>query len=240
MVLAYQGQIDSARGQMKDAVLRARALRHIHTLTHVLDFACSLDLVFGEPPTHLDEFLSLASVHGMPLYSAFALQLRGAELIRRGQVQEALASVTQGLAEETRTGANVSNSSCIINIGRANTLLGNYDEARDRLAEAAQIINATGERVYEADVHRAWGDLRVATNDHAAAERHYRKSITVAQRQSARLHELQASTRLAELWRDQGRYADAGEMLRPIYIWFTEGLDTPVLKAAETLLAELA
>jgi predicted ATPase len=52
--------------------------------------------------------------------------------------------------------------------------------------------------------------------------------------------ELRAATSLACLWRDQGKRTEARELLAPIYNWFTEGFDTPVLQDAKALLDELA
>jgi hypothetical protein len=43
---------------------------------------------------------------------------------------------------------------------------------------------------------------------------------------------------LARLWRDQGKRAEARDLLAPIYGWFTEGFDTPVLQEAKALLDE--
>jgi predicted ATPase len=40
--------------------------------------------------------------------------------------------------------------------------------------------------------------------------------------------------------RDQGKRTDARDLLAPIYCWFTEGLDTPVLQEARALVDELA
>ena len=45
---------------------------------------------------------------------------------------------------------------------------------------------------------------------------------------------------LAQLRRDQGRRAEARDLLAPVYGWFTEGLDTPDLKDAKALLDQLA
>ena len=45
---------------------------------------------------------------------------------------------------------------------------------------------------------------------------------------------------MARLWRDLGKPQEARELLAPIYGWFTEGLDTRVLKEANALLEELA
>jgi predicted ATPase len=44
---------------------------------------------------------------------------------------------------------------------------------------------------------------------------------------------------LARLWRDQGRRAEARDLLAPVYGWFTEGFDTSDLKQAKTLLESL-
>jgi hypothetical protein len=44
---------------------------------------------------------------------------------------------------------------------------------------------------------------------------------------------------MARLWRDQGKLAEARELLAPVYGWFTEGFDTLDLKEAKALLGEL-
>jgi predicted ATPase len=64
--------------------------------------------------------------------------------------------------------------------------------------------------------------------------------MKVAQEQRARIWELRAATSLARLWRDQGRRAEAHDLLAPVYGWFTEGFDTADLKDARALLDELA
>jgi hypothetical protein len=45
---------------------------------------------------------------------------------------------------------------------------------------------------------------------------------------------------MAQLWRDQGKRDEGGELLAPVYGWFSEGFDTLDLKQAEALLDELA
>jgi len=89
-------------------------------------------------------------------------------------------------------------------------------------------------------LHRVPGDLLNPAGDRSAAERHYRQAIIVAERQSAKLFQLRASTSLARLWCEQGKRTEARDLLVPIYNWFTEGFDTPDLKDAKALLDELA
>jgi len=55
-----------------------------------------------------------------------------------------------------------------------------------------------------------------------------------------RTFELRTATGLARPWRDQGKRTEARDLLAPIYGWFTEGFDTPVLQDAKALLDELA
>jgi hypothetical protein len=57
---------------------------------------------------------------------------------------------------------------------------------------------------------------------------------------SDRVSQLRAATSLARLWRDQGKRTAARHLLGPMYDWFTEGFDTPVLTDTKSLLDELA
>jgi predicted ATPase len=118
--------------------------------------------------------------------------------------------------------------------------LGQPVEGLNCLAEAAQIIESTDERIAEANVYRLRGDLLNATGDQAAAEESYHQALAVARRQSAKLFELRAAASLARLWRHQGKPQQARELLAPIYGWFTEGFDMLDLKVAKVLLDELA
>ena len=45
---------------------------------------------------------------------------------------------------------------------------------------------------------------------------------------------------LVRLWQQQGKRAEARDLLAPIYGWFTEGFDTADLQEAKALLEELA
>ena len=102
------------------------------------------------------------------------------------------------------------------------------------------MIETTQERWAEADMHRLRGTLLVSIHEHAAAEDSYRQALAVARRQSAKFWELRAATSLARLWREQGNCTEARDLLAPVYNWFTEGFDTPVLRDAKALLDALA
>lgn len=114
------------------------------------------------------------------------------------------------------------------------------EEGLNRLAEAAKLVETTQDRWAEAEIHRLRGTLLRAMHQQAAAEDSYRDALAVARRQSAKYWELRAALDLGQLWRDQGRGIEARELLTPVYDWFTEGFDRPVLIEAKALLDELA
>ena len=117
--------------------------------------------------------------------------------------------------------------------------LGDLPAGLELIDTAIQTAEKTHERYFDAELHRMLGELHLAAANPAGAEAALQIAISVARRQHARLWELRAATRLARLWRDQGRHAEAHDLLAPVYAWFTEGFDTADLKEAKALLDEL-
>jgi predicted ATPase len=118
-------------------------------------------------------------------------------------------------------------------------MAGQIEESLILSEEAFQIVERTGERWLEAELHRQKGQLLMRQGHAEAAEQLYQKALRIAREQRAKLWELRAAVSLARLRRDQGRCAEARELLAPVYGWFTEGFDTPDLKEAKALLDEL-
>jgi predicted ATPase len=81
-------------------------------------------------------------------------------------------------------------------------------------------------------------DSRLWTPD-AKAETCFHQALTAARRQQAKAWELRAAMSLSRLWQRQGKDAEAGALLAPIYGWFTEGFDTVDLQEAKALLEAL-
>jgi predicted ATPase len=124
-------------------------------------------------------------------------------------------------------------------LARACEIAGQVEEAVILLDDALQIVERTGERWFAAELNRHKGQLLLRQGYFEAAEELYRKAMSIAQEQEAKLWELRAAVSLARLRRDQGRRAEARDLLAPVYDWFTEGFDTPDLKDAKGLLDDL-
>jgi predicted ATPase len=116
------------------------------------------------------------------------------------------------------------------------------EQALTGIDEALGLAQQTGEHWTDSFLHRIRGEIllkRDAANT-ASAEEAFLEAIAVGQQQEARSFELRAAMSLARLWRKQGKRAEARDLLASVYNWFTEGFDTPVLKDAKALLANLA
>ena len=70
-------------------------------------------------------------------------------------------------------------------------------------------------------------------------EESFHQALAIARRQQAKSLELRAAMSLSRLWQQQGKRAEARELLAPVYGWFTEGFDTADLQEASALLDEL-
>jgi predicted ATPase len=97
----------------------------------------------------------------------------------------------------------------------------------------------TGQRMWDAELHRLEGIALVGLNRLEESQSAFKEALRVARKQQAKAYELRAATSLARLWGEQGRRAEARELLSPVFGWFTEGFDTLDLKDARTLLDEL-
>ena len=113
-------------------------------------------------------------------------------------------------------------------------------EADHVLQSAEEIISNTEEQSHVSEVNRLRGRLYELRHDDQNASTCYHQALEWSRRQQARLFELRAAINLAQLWRKQGKRAEARDLLAPIYGWFTEGFDAPDLKEAKALLDELA
>ena len=118
-------------------------------------------------------------------------------------------------------------------------IAGQVEEGLTLLDDALQIVEKTGERWFAAELNRQKGRLLLRRGRTEAVEELYRKALSIAEEQEAKLWELRAAVSLARLWADEGRRAEARDLLARVYSWFTEGFDIADLKEAKGLLDEL-
>ena len=181
------------------------------------------------------ELVAVATEQDFALWGAQERIYRGWVKVQQGDVTEGISLLRSGASAYRVTGAVLLNAYYNSLLAKACEIAGRVDESMTLLDEASQIVERTEERWFAAELNRHKGQL----GHSAAAEELYRKALSITEEQGAKLWELRAAASLARLRRDQGRHAEAHDLLAPVYGWFTEGFDTADLKEAKSLLDEL-
>src|SRR5271169_5675510 len=242
-VLFCLGYPDQALAQIDAAIAEARRLGHRPSLALTLTFGARLHSLGGENAA-LDEraaqLIAVATEQGFPFWRAMGAIYRGWVKVKNGNVTEGISLLRSGSTAYRATGAELYMPHFVALLAGACEIAGQVEEAVILLDDALQIVERTGERWFAAELNRHKGQLLLRQGHTEAAEELYRKALSIAREQEAKLWELRATVSLARLRRDQGRRTEARARLAPVYGWFTEGFDTPDLKDAKALLDELA
>jgi predicted ATPase len=166
----------------------------------------------------------------------------GWALTAQGKGAEGIAQVRQGLAAYRATGAERERPYYLSLLAEAYGEAGQPEEGLKVLVEALALVDKTGERNWEAEVHRRKGELLLMQQGQKVvkAEECFRQALDTARRQQAKSLQLRAAMSLSRLWQHQGKQEEARQLLAEIYDWFTEGFDTADLKEAKSLLEQLA
>jgi predicted ATPase len=235
------GYPDQSLASGTDAVALAEQLGHPFTLGITLLQATVLHQLRREPDMvlqRMDAAQTVAAEQRLSLHIDSRV-LRGGALFVQGAGVEAVAMIREGLSERNRAGAKLYRPFCLALFAEALEGVGEHESALAALSEAFALAQETGERWWEAEIHRLKGVSLLSQNNLTEGEASFQRSILIAQAQQAKSLELRAVRDLARLWGEQGRRAEARGLLCPVYGWFTEGLDTADLKETKALLDEL-
>jgi predicted ATPase len=188
-----------------------------------------------------EEIITLSHEQGFPYFVALGVILRGWALATQGQEAEGITEMGQGLAAFQATGAGLLKPYWLALLAEAHSKR-QTEEALRLLDEAQMLTDRTGGSCCEAELYRLKGELQLGQTipDELQAETCFQQAIDVARRQQAKSWELRAAMSLARLWQQQGKYAEARDLLAPVYGWFTEGFDTADLQEAKALLQALS
>src|SRR5713101_4233996 len=143
--------------------------------------------------------------------------MRGAARAMLEPHDEAVAEIREALAAYRATGGRFQSTYHLILLAQALAACGRSGEGLSALREAAALVEETGERYFEAEIHRLEGNLLLVENGSAEAEACYRKALEVARAQEARSLELRAAGDLARLWAEQGRRTEGRDLLAPVH-----------------------
>ena len=243
--LWFLGYPDRAVTSIQAALALAQQLAHPLSLCMALRWAAAAHHLRREAPqtrTYAEAAMTIAADQGFPQQVATATPLRGWALAASGQGEEGIAQIQQGLAAFRATGATRNRPEHMALLAEASAQVRQTAEGLEVLAEALATLDQSEVRVWEAELYRLRGELLLQQTvaQPEEAEVCFQQAFAVARRQQARSWELRAAISLSRLWQQQGKRAEAHELLAPVYGRFTEGFDTADLREAKGLLDALA
>jgi predicted ATPase len=244
LILLFRGYSEHATIRSREALAAAYELDHAFTTSQALYLTCWFHQVLGEPrvvEARARALMKLARDHGLSAWAAHGAVLHGWAVGKDGEADSGIAELRQGLVASEAMGVLQHTPSFLGLLAELYLKVENPGEALSVLDEALARVHRLDERWFEADLLRLKGEALsgLRPDRSAEAEDCFHQALAVARDQGARLWELRAATSLARLWRDQGRRAEAHDLLAPVYGWFTEGFETRDLKEAKALLDEL-
>jgi predicted ATPase len=238
------GYPEQAMARLHNALALAHELSHPYSLAYTRFWAAEVYQLYRNVPAvyeHAEAAVALSTEQGFPLWAAVGTSIRGWALAQQGQGETGMAQVRQGVAAWRATSATMFVPYLCTLLADVSAHLGYLEDGLQALAEAHTLVEQHEERFWEAEIYRLRGVLllRQPGTPQAEAGAWLQRALDVARRQQAKSLELRAAMSLARLWQQQGKQAEACELLAPIYDWFTEGFDTADLQEAKALLETL-
>ena len=238
------------RGYPDRAIARAKeALGLAERVSHSLSIAqaqCNMGythLLRREPDEArrwAEKLRALSTDFHLPLLTYQALSLLGWAIAAQGDLKNGIRHMEEGIAGVTATGAANGLQDSLSILARAYGEDGNAEQGLTVLDRAFDLIAKTGSTYHLSELLRIKGELLLRLNpSDKIAQDWLRRAVLAAREARTKSPELQAALSLARLYRDRGYAKQAGDVLFPVYAWFTEGFETRDLVEAKNLLDQV-
>ena len=241
MALWPLGEVDSAVRSMEAAKARASELTHVGTIAYCKMHAAMFEMMrgdFARAAPLATALAELAREHDLKFWGACAAFVVG-WTATRDDLAAGLAQMRHGLdLLDIVAFDGLFKAAFAVAEARA----GDYPAALATLDHAASVTERSGERWFDAELHRTRGEILLEQNpaDPAPAEAAFLAAIAVAQQQKASSFELRAALSLAKFYQSTGRPIDAHDVLGPALAGFSPTPEFPAIAEAKALFEALA
>jgi predicted ATPase len=229
LALWHLGYPDQALKRSEEALALGRVVAHPFSLAYALNFATWLRIVRREwslAEKQAKATIGLSTEQGFMLFLSDGTIFQGSAQAGQGRVEEGIVQMRHGLAARSSLVTEVFRPCALSQLAAACGKVGQSGDALALLAEALAAAERTGERHWEAEIHRLKGELLLDSERSSEAETCFLHAIDIARCQSAKSLELRAVMSLGRLFQRQSKRNEARQILAEIYGWFTEGFDT--------------
>ena len=238
------GEVDRAISLIDRMQMRIAHLTHANTLALGAMYASMFELMRGDYVRARTNALELGRIvheYDLRLFRAFGKFLEGWVTADGGALTDGLEIMRFGTEDLRQQNALTFDGLIKIALAEAEARGGDPDRALAILDEALATVDRTGYRAFEAELHRARGDILLKRDaaDRASAEEAFQTAVAIARRQGTRSFELRAALSLAKLYQSTGRTAEAHAVLSPALEGFSPTPEMPEIAEAQSLLQQL-
>ena len=233
---------DQAQAHAGQAIALASALGNAPTLAYAQS-----SLTWGAPFLLGDlEALDAAAARAtelskdekFSLWPPLVQVFRGWAAAMNGASAVGLSQMLEGYSTFRGIGGGILRTTMRALIAQMKWKTGDFAGALETLSSALSDVLSTQEHTYEPEVHRIRGEVLASIasgplRSETEAEASFRAALVLARDQGARSLELRAAVSLAAFLRERGRADEGRGLVREIYDTFTEGFETPDLRAAK-------
>ena len=235
------GEVDRAISLIDRMQTGIAALTHVGTLALGRMHGAMFELMRGDHPRAAQnafELARLAREHDLNLWRAFGVFLQGWAASQSGAPADGLEDMRRGAELLREQNALLYDGLLKVVLAEAEALARDPGRAIAIIDEALATSNRTGYRAFEAELHRARGEMLLKRDpaNPAPAEKAF---LTVARQQGTRSFELRAALALAKLYESSGRPDEAHAVLAPALEDFAPTPEMPEIAEAQTLLVAI-
>ena len=239
------GEVDRAVSLIDRMQTRLAGLTHVGTHAYGKYYTAIFELMRGDPARaapNAFELARLAREYDLNLWRALGMFLEGWATAASGAVGSGLEDMRRGVELLREQNVLAFDELLKIVLAEAEARAGDPDRAIAILDEALATADRLGLRTFEAELHRARGEilLKLDPANPAPVEEALLAAIAVAKQQATRSFELRASLSLAKLYQSTSRLADAHAVLAPALEGFSPTPAMPEIAEAQALLAAVA
>ena len=239
------GEVDRALSLIDRTQTRMAGLIHVGTLASGRMQAALFELMRGDQAhvaPNAFELARLAREHELTMYGAFGAFLEGWATAAGGASGGGLEEMRRGVEQLREQNIVFADGLLKIALAEAEARAGDPERAIAILDEALATCDRLGFRAFEAELHRARGEILLKRDpaNPAPAEDAFLTAIAVAKQQGTRSFELRAALALGKLYQSTGRPADAHAVLAPALEGFATTPEFPESTEAQALLAALS
>lgn len=238
------GLVDHARLTGEEMLAYAKEVGHANSLAIALMYKAFGEVMqrdVGCVSATSAELLLLAQEHDFPLWESLGGVAAGWAAARCGD-PSGPASARASIDRLSRGGQRMWHPMFLALLAELYMSEGEAAQAELTLDEAFENLELTGGTMWEAELYRLSGELRMAACPEAPeqGEAALQRAVSVAQQQGALSLELRAVSSLAHHWSRQHRKPEALQMLATVYEKFNQGFHSPDLTSARSLMEQLS